>query len=55
VSEREVERKGGKSRRPSMETVEHVNKRTGKRSRVPIGVDPAFNHNPGKVKRPVSG
>lgn len=36
---------------PKVELVTYVNERTGKSMRVPKGIDPSFDYNPGKVPR----
>ena len=47
ASRREAERLGGVSARPSPRTVEWVNKRTGEAARIPRGIDPGWDTNPG--------
>jgi len=46
-----VERRGGPSRRaPPAPTVAWKNPRTGRTERVPVGIDPGFNFNPGRSR-----
>ena len=47
LSERQADRKGGVTERPSRATEEFVNPRTGEKTRVPIGIDPGWGFNPG--------
>ena len=47
VSRREAERLGGVTARPASPTREWTNKRTGDTMRVPRGIDPGWDHNPG--------
>lgn len=52
LSDRDLERYGFKvGAAPAVETVTYVNERTGQRTRVPKGIDPSFDYNPGKVPR----
>ncbi len=56
VSERDVQRyeaDGIKIKReaPPVVFTEFVNRRTGEVSKVPVGIDPGFAYNPGKVRR----
>jgi Phage Mu protein F like protein len=55
ISKREYQRKLGKgeikTKAPQIESVKHVNKRTGEVISVPRGIDPGFDTNPGKVAR----
>jgi uncharacterized protein with gpF-like domain len=44
---REVEKRGGESRRPPSRDVEMINPSTGKKEMVPVGIDPGWNYNPG--------
>lgn len=50
VSRGEAARIGVTPRRPSSRTVEWVNGRTGEVSRVPVGIDPGWDYNPGKER-----
>ena len=47
VSRREAERLGGVTARPASPTMEWTNKRTGETMRVPRGIDPGWDTNPG--------
>ena len=47
VSRREAERLGGVTARPASSTVEWTNKRTGETARIPRGIDPGWDTNPG--------
>ena len=47
MSRREAERLGGASERPRGGTVQWKNKRTGETMRVPRGIDPGWDYNPG--------
>ena len=47
ISRREAERRGGVTARPASPTRVWINKRTGDEERVPIGIDPGWNTNPG--------
>lgn len=51
VSRREAERLGGASERPRGDTVQWKNKRTGETMRVPRGIDPGWDYNPGLVRQ----
>ena len=51
VSRREAERLGGATERPASPPVEWTNKRTGKVHRVPRGIDPGWDYNPGLERR----
>ncbi|MFA5688586.1 MAG: phage minor head protein [Kiritimatiellales bacterium] len=50
LSEAQAERAGGVSARPNLGEVEWFNERTGERERVPRGVTPGFNSNPGRAR-----
>lgn len=50
VSGREAERLGGVTARPSSRRIEWINERTGEVSKVPIGIDPGWDYNPGKER-----
>ena len=47
VSRRAAERLGGVTARPASSTVEWTNKRTGETARIPRGIDPGWDTNPG--------
>lgn len=48
MNQRQLDRAGKKvGTAPPEKYVDYVNKRTGEKSRVPVGVDPAFNYPPG--------
>ena len=51
ISRREAERLGGVTARPAALAVEWRNKRTGKVHRVPRGIDPGWDYNPGLERR----
>lgn len=51
VTERRLEREGGLSETPEIEMVDFVEPKTGKKGRVPKGIDPGFDHNPGKERK----
>jgi SPP1 gp7 family putative phage head morphogenesis protein len=55
VSRREADKLGGETARPDMTTRAWRNERTGETEHVPVGVDPAFNFNPGKAPRKADG
>ena len=48
VTAREAERLGGASRRPRLQRRPWKNTRTGKTERIPRGIDPGWDYNPGK-------
>jgi len=47
VTRGETKKRGGVTKRPSRSTVPWTNARTGAVERVPIGIDPGWNYNPG--------
>ena len=47
LSTRQMERRGGVTERPEVTTRTVVNRRTGERREVPLGVDPGWDVNPG--------
>jgi hypothetical protein len=47
-SRRVSERRGGVTTRPPGGTYDWKNPKTGKTERVPIGIDPGWDYNPGK-------
>lgn len=47
-SKSQVDREGGVTLRPSSKPVVYINPSTGKKEKVPIGIDPGWNYNPGK-------
>ena len=51
VSRREAQRRGGVTKRPPLRRREWVNKRTGEVEKVPEGIDPGWDTNPGKIGR----
>lgn len=48
-TQRVVDRRGGVTRAPASPTVNWKNPKTGKTEKIPVGIDPGFNHNPGKA------
>lgn len=50
-SQREIDRRGGVTETPPNPDVDWKNPRTGKTEKVPRGIDPGFNYNPGKMKQ----
>lgn len=52
ITEFRMEKLGGVTERPSSRKVPWKNERTGKVEKVPIGIDPGFDYNPGKVRYP---
>jgi len=54
VSKREVEKLGGVSKLPKVEYQSWMNKRSGHVLRVPRGIDPGWDTNPGKNRLPKS-
>lgn len=51
LSRRAAERLGGVTAAPPITTVEWRNKRTGKTERVPAGIDPGWDYNPGRDRQ----
>lgn len=51
ISRREATRRGGESRRPPLRRRTWVNRRTGEEERVPAGIDPGWDTNPGAEAR----
>ena len=51
LPEREARRLGGPHRAPAIRTREWTNRRTGEIERVPEGIDPGWDTNPGRVGR----
>lgn len=51
LSARQAERRGGVTPRPEVLEREVVNRRTGERRVVPVGVDPGWDRNPGLLRR----
>ena len=48
ITKAEAERRGGVTSRPSRRKVTWEHPRTGRKVKVPIGIDPGFDYNPGK-------
>jgi hypothetical protein len=51
MTQREADREGGLTEAPAIEYRDWVNKRTGEVQRVPLGIDPGFDFNPGLAAR----
>lgn len=49
ITRSEADSLGGESATPDIPTKEFINKRTGERAQVPVGVDPGWHTNPGKA------
>ncbi|MEW6648160.1 MAG: phage minor head protein [Pseudomonadota bacterium] len=52
LTKRAAEALGGPTEAPAIEYREWVNERTGEVERVPVGIDPGWDYNPGKVPSP---
>lgn len=50
VSRREAERLGGPRQAPNVERREFVNPQTGETAMVPVGLDPSWRRNPGRIR-----
>ena len=50
LTTRQAERRGGISERPEVDTRSVVNRRTGEVREVPVGVDPGWDRNPGRLR-----
>ncbi len=55
LSKAEAGRLGGASKPPPAKTRPWLNKRTGQTSQVPVGIDPGWDTNPGKVRSRMPG
>jgi SPP1 gp7 family putative phage head morphogenesis protein len=53
IGDRELKRQGmsGPDTAPPITTREYINKRTGEVSRVPVGIDPGWDYNPGASRQ----
>ncbi|MBF0444826.1 MAG: head morphogenesis protein, partial [Magnetococcales bacterium] len=51
ITGREMERLGGVSKAPKIERRDWINRRTGKKIQVPVGIDPGWDTNPGQERR----
>ena len=45
-----ADKKGGISQRPEIEAYDYYNKRTGKTEKIPVGIDPGWQTNPGRSR-----
>ena len=45
-----TEKKGGISQRPEIKTYDYYNKRTGRTEKIPVGIDPGWQTNPGRSR-----
>ena len=51
ITRREAQRRGGVSERPEDILRDWVNRRTGEVKRIPVGIDPGWERNPGVLRR----
>jgi len=50
MTKRDIDKRGGLSKAPEIETTPWENKRTGQIQDIPKGIDPGWDYNPGKVR-----